>query len=612
MGAVNRPGKLRVAVLGGGCAGVTAAFRLSDTPEKRARFTVTIYQQGFRLGGKGATGRNPAAGLRIEEHGLHVWMGFYHHAFALVRDAYMAWDAPAGAPYRRVEEVFAPCSRVSFVDHDDAGAIDPWILDLPPRPGRPWDHASTSIPDAAAVVALASWAARMAWDAASWTARAPTRAGRRAWLLSRLLAAAARGLAVDVLPAGPEGFDRIDSYDLRAWLIRHGAAPEVADAPPIRAFYDLAFAYPGGRSGPGLGQVAAGAALRSLIRMLFTYRGAPFWKMRLGMGDTVFAPLLGVLEQRGVRVAWFHRLERMRVERGAVAAIDFTRQARTRGDYRPFVHVRGHPCWPDTPQWDQLEDGDAARRRGDDYEASTCSWGEPLRLRRGHDYDIAILAIPVDAHHRVAADLIAASPAWGAMVANTHTVATAAMQMWLTAPLAALGLRGAPAIITGFEAPFRSMADLGEVLPAEDWQGEAQPRGLLYLCDVWPDDGPPAPHDISTLLTEVSRRLDRLLELFPGAARHGSFDHSLLVASCTDDPAQRLAQQYFRINSDLSQRYILTLPGTTKHRLAPDDAGFDGLFLAGDWTRTSINGGSVEAAVESGQLAADAIVARHG
>ncbi|MEZ4235596.1 MAG: FAD-dependent oxidoreductase [Myxococcota bacterium] len=52
----------------------------------------------------------------------------------------------------------------------------------------------------------------------------------------------------------------------------------------------------------------------------------------------------------------------------------------------------------------------------------------------------------------------------------------------------------------------------------------------------------------------------------------------------------------------------MTLPGSLRHRLPPEDGTVDGLFLAGDWTRTSIDGGSVEAAVESGERAAAACV----
>ena len=63
----------KVAILGGGVGGMTAAFELTATPELRERYDVTLYQLGWRLGGKGASGRNARAHDRIEEHGLHVW-----------------------------------------------------------------------------------------------------------------------------------------------------------------------------------------------------------------------------------------------------------------------------------------------------------------------------------------------------------------------------------------------------------------------------------------------------------------------------------------------------------------------------------------------------------
>ena len=52
--------RTKVAVLGGGVGGMTAAFELTATPELRERFDVTVYQLGWRIGGKGASGRNAA------------------------------------------------------------------------------------------------------------------------------------------------------------------------------------------------------------------------------------------------------------------------------------------------------------------------------------------------------------------------------------------------------------------------------------------------------------------------------------------------------------------------------------------------------------------------
>jgi len=50
------------------------------------------------LGGKGASGRNMDHGARIEEHGLHVWAGFYENAFRMMTRCYEELGRPPGSP----------------------------------------------------------------------------------------------------------------------------------------------------------------------------------------------------------------------------------------------------------------------------------------------------------------------------------------------------------------------------------------------------------------------------------------------------------------------------------------------------------------------------------
>jgi uncharacterized protein with NAD-binding domain and iron-sulfur cluster len=47
--------KKRIVILGGGPAAMAAAFELTDRPDWQDRYEVTIYQMGWRLGGKCAS-----------------------------------------------------------------------------------------------------------------------------------------------------------------------------------------------------------------------------------------------------------------------------------------------------------------------------------------------------------------------------------------------------------------------------------------------------------------------------------------------------------------------------------------------------------------------------
>jgi uncharacterized protein with NAD-binding domain and iron-sulfur cluster len=113
--------KKEIAVLGGGVGGLTAAFELTATPELQARHSVTVYQLGWRLGGKGASGRNAAYGNRIEEHGLHIWFGFYDNAFRLMRDAYEELGREPGTPLASFDDAFKPCDRLVLYDRQGDG-----------------------------------------------------------------------------------------------------------------------------------------------------------------------------------------------------------------------------------------------------------------------------------------------------------------------------------------------------------------------------------------------------------------------------------------------------------------------------------------------------------
>ena len=144
MTEATETGRKRVVILGGGCGGAVTAFWLSSTPELRAKFKVTLYTRGWRLGGKGASGRRADAGQRIEEHGLHIWLGFYNNAFRTMRAAFQALPPGTKDTFTSVEAAFHPENHVVFMQQDGPPAAPggppgfaPWAFDFPELPGEP-------------------------------------------------------------------------------------------------------------------------------------------------------------------------------------------------------------------------------------------------------------------------------------------------------------------------------------------------------------------------------------------------------------------------------------------------------------------------------------------
>ena len=102
--------KVRVAILGGGVGALSAAFALTEIDPKGEQYEITLHQLGWRLGGKTASGRNAEFGQRIEEHGLHIWAGFYENAFTILRSVLKSLNRPPlltiGDAFKRQNQIF--------------------------------------------------------------------------------------------------------------------------------------------------------------------------------------------------------------------------------------------------------------------------------------------------------------------------------------------------------------------------------------------------------------------------------------------------------------------------------------------------------------------------
>lgn len=134
--------KKKIAVLGGGIGSLSAAFYLTEQEDWAEKYDITVYQQGWRLGGKCASGRDmrPAYGNRIYEHGLHIFAGFYDQSFDLLRRAYEAVDRPDGHPNQTVWDAFIPEDQIALMDSPRPGHPNMiWYMNMPANDARPGD-----------------------------------------------------------------------------------------------------------------------------------------------------------------------------------------------------------------------------------------------------------------------------------------------------------------------------------------------------------------------------------------------------------------------------------------------------------------------------------------
>lgn len=128
--------KQKIAILGGGVGSMTTAFYLSSFPGWADRFEITVYQLGWRLGGKGASGRNQALGDRIEEHGLHMFFGFYENAFATMQRVYAELGRNPAAPLPTWDAAWKPHDYFVLQEERPEGYL-PWEFDFPRNSGVP-------------------------------------------------------------------------------------------------------------------------------------------------------------------------------------------------------------------------------------------------------------------------------------------------------------------------------------------------------------------------------------------------------------------------------------------------------------------------------------------
>jgi len=361
--------KTKIAILGGGMAGLSAAYQLTKTAALRERHDVTVYQLGWRLGGKAASGRD-ALGRNLE-HGLHVWFGCYENTFQMIQEVYAArgedgwamptWrDAvkpqgftPIGMQNAAGDWSYWPLTWASNDGVPGDGTLMPSLLDMietfvdwvilyiirageAPETaalgavGRPPAQRSVVATPAGALAEAKSVLGRLgvlegnalredmgrvlgligwAHDAHAATVGVGAARGSRHSMshdILNILLAVVRGVFTDlILEDAP--FVSIDDIELSDWFTRHGADPEVvANSSIVRVIYDTLFQYADGDVSRR--NLAAGTGMGTVFRLVGTYKGSMMWTVQAGMGEVIVGPVYEHLKKAGVRFEFFHKV----------------------------------------------------------------------------------------------------------------------------------------------------------------------------------------------------------------------------------------------------------------------------------------------------------------
>ena len=344
--------------------------------------------------------------------------------------------------------------------------------------------------------------------------------------------------------------------------------------------------------------------------------------MQAGMGDTIFTPMYIVLKNRGVDFKFFHRVKKLELnnDKDIIDKIHLDVQVNVKGgEYNPLVRVIDLDCWPSEPVYERIVEGEDLKNSKCNLESFWTEWEnvDQLTLEKGKDFDSVVFGISIGSIPFICKELVDANEKWQNMVDKVETVKTLAMQLWLKPDLENLGWMDKSPIVDAYSDPFNTWADMSHLKDKETWPENHEPNNIAYFCGPMVGGIP----DISE--KNVQKDQDDKIKTsgFSWLEKYSSqywptattkedpkgLDMNDLVDPSGGNGAERYDKQYWHAAVSPSERYVLTVKGSTEHRIAPDESGFKNLVLTGDWTRNGFNAGCVEATVMSGLLASNAI-----
>ena len=637
----------KVAILGGGAASCSAALALTAQPGWKERYDITIYQLGWRLGGKAASGRNKDYGQRTEEITGRILTRHYHNFKRLVRSVYEELDRPEGVPVRTFDDAFewkpffpfmnasnpldstdddTPCLSVkyllqklvrktfwmtemmakqmnnSFIKTDGINADH--LLD---DPDLLWRKMNTIQKLISAISTVQE-----------------NNSTRELLSAADVASTVIKGILKDNLLEN--GFDTINHFDLREWLKKHGANAETSGSGFVKFHYDMFFSYRNGNIDEPDSE--AGTLLKFALKFYFCYDDVSYFHGAGGDGDMIFAPMYEVLRKRGVRFRFFHKVEELKLNINNPKLVEHIRVTKQvdliNEEYDPLINVKGLPSWPNEPKYDEIvqKHANLLMKNNIDLESFWTGWPnvyekqfkQPLPekvLKREVDFDIIVFGIPVGSLPYLCSELLEASPSLSNANKYIGRIASVQLQMWGNI---AMSQSMTPCFYSSAEQDF--VVSSGDPnLRLEDWESlGTNPKNCQYVTFVNDIDKiPPSnhtwfPHECRKKVKKfVKSRVENLLEnCWPGAYKDGNFKWNVETDLEERTGEEHLDAQYFRVNINPSDRYTQFLTNTSQYRIKTDGAGFDNIYFTGDWIQTGINC-CIEGAVTAGLLTSKAI-----
>ena len=622
----------KVAILGGGAASCTAALALTGQPGWKERYDITIYQLGWRLGGKTTSGRNRQYGQRIEEITDHGIAGIYHNTKRLLKSVYKELNRPEGSPMRTFEDAFKLVGmfslkplNISMDDEENCFSIH-YILNKIIR--KAWKtvedlcgNMKTHPPDFKisddlvenhiTIHLMKQWVIEKEMEVQDSMLQ------RGLLLYIDISITVFKGIMDDNVLKN--GLDCLNHMDFREWLAKHGLTKTALESYMLQFHYDFIISYIDGDI--NFPSMETGTFLKYSLQTYFCHDDVPDFEEQGGLGDLIFAPMYEVLKTRGVSFKFFHKVENLHLNENNPSIIEKIRITKQvdliNGQYNPLINVKGLPSWPNQPKYEEIkpEQAQLLQEHDIDLENVWTPWSHifeenmksPLPhfvLERGRDFDIIVSGIPIDSINHIGSELLEVSPALIETVQHIGRIPSLQVQLYLDVLREKISHKyNDYNILLDHDKSVFMWATNDDNLMLEDWESSgADPKTCQHVLFMMSTQEQNKNCEKNNKNFIISKLQDIFKNHWPYAYKDGHFNWNLLTDPENRTGVERFDAQFWQCNLNPSDLYTQILTNTSQYRITTDGAGFDNIYFTGDWIHNGLNIGSIEGAVTSGLL----------